>query len=91
MKTHLPGTKKNSKTIFAAKVKLDSWFFRFKKILNFLEENIVGTAAEKEALHERNKLVERRERKWIDEPTKVYYELKQYLHESAINRLQRFW
>ena len=56
----------------------------------FPREAIVGTAAEKEAIRERNKLVERRERKWIDEHTKVYYELKQYLHDSAINRLKRF-
>ena len=53
-------------------------------------ETIVGTATEKEAICERNKLLERRERNWIDEHTKVYYELKQYLHDSAINMLKRF-
>ena len=37
----------------------------------FPRETMVETAAEREAIIEKNKLVERRERKWFDEHTKV--------------------
>ena len=65
-------------------------FLSLQEDSQFPREAIIGTAAEKDAIRERNKLVERRERKWIDEHTKVYYELKQVTPPYRQSKLRAY-
>ena len=75
MKTDLPGTQKNSKMISGSKSQIWDLILSLQEDPQFPREAITGTAAEKEAIRERNKLVERRERKCINEHTNHFLQI----------------